>query len=141
MLSLERLPNWLIWIEPWLPLLISTSLISLFISIIVLPIIVVRMPSHYFVSKQRTRKWTLPRKLLYVLRNSMALLFFLAGVAMLILPGQGLLTILMAMMVSDVPGKYKAERWLVGKPGVLASLNWIRRRYHRPPLKKPSVVN
>lgn len=141
MLSFESLPSWLIWIEPWLPLLISISLISLFISIIALPILVVRMPSHYFVGKRRARKWSLPRKLFYVIRNSTALLFFLAGVAMLILPGQGLLTLLMAVMVSDIPGKYKLERWLVCKPGVLRSLNWIRHRYNRPPLKKPSVVN
>ncbi len=141
MLSFNDLPSWLVWIEPWLPLLISVSLVSLLISIVVLPILVIRMPSHYFVGKRRFRKWTLPRKLFYVLRNSIAFLLFLAGVAMLILPGQGLLTILMAIMVSDLPGKYKAERWLVCKPGVLRSLNWIRSRYHRPPLKKPSRLN
>lgn len=141
MLNFERLPSWLAWIEPWLPILFSVSAVSLLISLFVLPILVVRMPSHYFVGKRRVRKWTLPRKLFYVLRNSIALLLLLAGLAMLILPGQGLLTILMAVMVSDLPGKYKVERWLVCKPGVLRSLNWIRSRYHRPPLKKPSSIN
>lgn len=141
MLGFERLPNWLAWLEPWLPLLISVSIVSLLVSIVLLPILVVRMPSHYFVGKRRARRWTLPRKLFYLVRNSIACLLFLAGLAMLILPGQGLLTLLMAVMVSDIPGKYKLERWLVCKPGVLRSLNWIRHRYNRPPLKKPSVVN
>lgn|SRR5690554_767842 len=140
MLSFERLPNWLAWIEPWLPALISISALSLIVSIVVLPILVVRMPAHYFISEHRVRLWTWPRKLLYLVRNSIGLLMCLAGVAMLILPGQGVLTILMAVMVSDIPGKYKLERWLVSKPGVMRSLNWIRKRYQRHPLKKPSTT-
>lgn len=136
-MDFNYLPDWFRWIEPWLPALISISLLSFFISLAVLPILVVRMPSSYFVSKRRPRRWTLPRKLFYLFRNLLALFIFLAGLAMLVLPGQGLLSILMAIIISDVPGKYKLERWLVRKPGVLTSLNWIRRRYQRPLLKPP----
>ncbi|RUO43714.1 hypothetical protein CWE15_00485 [Aliidiomarina taiwanensis] len=137
MLNIEYLPAWVAWIEPYIPVLISTSIVSLLVSFALLPVLVVRMPSHYFVGKQRRRLWTLPRIFLYVVRNAFALLLFFAGVAMLVLPGQGLLSILMAIMVSDIPYKYKLERWLVRKPGVLRSLNWIRKKYQRPPLKKP----
>lgn len=135
--TLQQLPAWVAWIEPYIPALISVSIVSLLVSFALLPVLVVRMPSHYFVGKQRRRRWTLPRVFLYVVRNAFALLLFLAGVAMLVLPGQGFLSILMAIMVSDIPYKYKIERWLVRKPGVLRSLNWIRKKYQRPPLKKP----
>jgi|SRR5690554_75708 len=137
MFNFEQLPVWVAWIEPYIPALITLSVLSLLVSFAVLPVLIVRMPSHYFVGKQRKRLWTLPRIIFYVVRNTFAVLLFLAGLAMLVLPGQGLLSILMAIMVSDIPYKYKLERWLVRKPGVLRSLNWIRKRYQRPPLKKP----
>jgi len=106
-------------------------------SLILVPFLVVRMPAAYFVAKRRQRKWTLSRRVLYLFRNVFALILFVAGLAMLFLPGQGLLTLLIALLVSDLPGKYRIERWFVKKPGVLKSLNWIRRRYDRVPLKRP----
>jgi hypothetical protein len=47
---------------------------------------------------------------------------------MLITPGQGLLSILAGVFVCDFPGKRNFERWLVLKPSVKNSLNWIRRK-------------
>ncbi len=54
---------------------------------------------------------------------------------MLFLPGQGLLTILAGILILDFPGKYKLEHYLISKPVVLDSLNWIRRRHNVPNLR------
>ena len=124
-------------IEPWLPWIVSGSLLLALLSLAVVPILVIRMPTHYFVGKRRPRRWTLSRRLLYLVRNVLAFVLLVAGVAMLVLPGQGLLTMFVALLVSDVPGKFYVERWLVMQPGVLRGLNWIRRRYQRPELKPP----
>jgi hypothetical protein len=37
----------------------------------------------------------------------------------------------------NFPGKYRLERWLVLRPGVLRALNWLRRRNHQPPFERP----
>ncbi|WP_290538524.1 S-methyl-5-thioribose-1-phosphate isomerase [Alcanivorax sp.] len=60
-----------------------------------------------------------------------------AGILMLVLPGQGLLTILIALMASTFPGKYRLERAIMRRPGVFRAANWIRRKYDRTPLKHP----
>jgi hypothetical protein len=51
------------------------------------------------------------------------------------MPGQGLLTILIGLILVNFPGKYKIERRLVRRPGVLQSINKIRTRFQRPPIE------
>ncbi|MCC5856126.1 MAG: hypothetical protein JJU10_10695 [Idiomarina sp.] len=137
MFGLDVLPSWLEWIEPWLPWLALTGFVTFTASLVLIPILVVKMPADYFSSHKRPRRWTRSRRLYYVARNILAFFLLLAGIAMLILPGQGLLTILIAVMVSDVPGKYRLQRWLIAQPGVFKSLNWIRKRYDAEPLERP----
>ena len=50
-------------------------------------------------------------------------------------PGQGLLTLLVGLLLMNFPGKYRLERWLVGRRGVLTALNWLRRRGGHPPFQ------
>ena len=68
---------------------------------------------------------------------SMAVVFVLvmAGIAMLVLPGQGLLTILLGIMLLEFPGKRRVELMLLRRPEILAGLNWIRRHANRPPFE------
>ena len=47
------------------------------------------------------------------------------------------ITILIALMASTFPGKYRLERAIMRRPGVFRAANWIRRKYHRTPLKHP----
>ncbi|RUO28733.1 hypothetical protein [Aliidiomarina sanyensis] len=130
--------QWLIdLIQPHLPWLISLSVLMALASMILIPLLIVRMPADYFAHRRRHRHWTVTRILVYVFRNIIALLLFLAGAVMLILPGQGLLTILIAVVVSDVPGKYQLEKWVLRQKGVLKAMNWIRKRYEQVPIVPP----
>jgi hypothetical protein len=56
---------------------------------------------------------------------------------MLVTPGQGILTILVGLLLMNFPGKYRVERWLVTRPGVLRSLNRLRKRRGEPPFQVP----
>ena len=67
-------------------------------------------------------------------KNALGVVFVLAGVAMILLPGQGVLTILLGIMLTEFPGKYRFERWLVRRRAVLGAINWLRERAGRPPL-------
>ena len=111
--------------------LLVVSLISFVGTLVVVPIILVRIPQDYFsypsrhriAWRDRHRFWRLP---LFLFKNLSGLIFVLLGILMLVLPGQGLLTILIGLVLLDFPGKYRVERWLVNQPAVLRSINWVR---------------
>ena len=54
---------------------------------------------------------------------------------MLVLPGQGLFTIIIGLMLSNYPGKYSIEKKFITIPSVLKSINWLRKKSNKPPLK------
>jgi len=74
-------------------------------------------------------------------KNIIGVLLILAGIAMLVLPGQGVLTILIGLGITDFPGKYKLERKLVSNQAVFKSLNWMRKRAGVEPFVYPPARN
>jgi hypothetical protein len=78
----------------------------------------------------------LARGALLVGKNLLGFVLVVAGVLMSLpgVPGQGVLTILMGVMLIDFPGKHRAERWLVTRRPVLAAVNRMRARVGREPL-------
>lgn len=107
-------------------------------SLVIVPIAVARIPEDYFAHDRREpldTRHPLLRLTLRVLKNVLGFVLVVAGIAMLVLPGQGILTIVIGIALLDFPGKYRLERKLVSRPAVLRSLNWIRRKAGRPPLR------
>jgi hypothetical protein len=107
--------------------------------LIIVPFLVVRIPSDYFAHGRFHKKlWAyrhlVLRTILLIGKNILGCVFVAAGFIMLFLPGQGLLTILAGILLLDFPGKYRLVRWIVARPQVLQTLNWLRRRAGRPPL-------
>lgn len=132
--------------KEWLFALAGVSLVTLAISALVLPIVITRMRADYFLpNRDETRSLAHQRPVIrgvgMVLKNLFGGILFLAGVLMLGLPGQGILTILIGLMLLDFPGKQKLELWLVRLPAVGKALNWIRKRGNRPPLEIPPRVS
>lgn len=120
----------------WLALLSGATFVG---SLLVIPWLVIRIPCDYFVlEKRRPGFWAqwhpLLRLVLVTLKNMLGLILIMAGVVMLILPGQGLLTILLGVVLMNFPGKYRLERFLISRPPVLRALNWIRFRAGAPEL-------
>lgn len=118
----------------WLLALSVFSIVSFVGSLLVLPYLVVKMPHDYFVGPEPARPL-----LLRIARNVVALVLIAAGVAMLFLPGQGVLTILAGLGFASFPGKRELERKLLmrSRPALTAA-NAIRRRAGQPPLEMPS---
>lgn len=109
-------------------------------SLLVIPLVAARIPADYFCTHRRGRtRWRRRRPLLrlgvLVLKNILGLVLFLAGVLMLFLPGQGLLTIFLGVMLMDFPGKYRLERFVISRGPVLRGINWLRQRSGVPPLE------
>jgi hypothetical protein len=103
------------------------------------PWLVVRMPADFFLRHDRPRPHRHPvvHAVLVVLRNLLGWALLAAGIAMLVLPGQGLLTILVAIALMDFPGKRRVELALVRERHLHRAIDWIRRRAGRPPLVLP----
>ena len=72
-------------------------------------------------------------------KNIIGFSLIVGGFLMLVLPGQGLLTIVTGLLLINYPGKYKLEQKLVAMPSVFKALNWIRVKANKPPLKKNIV--
>jgi hypothetical protein len=115
---------------------------SLLATVLLMPILAVRIPPDYFRHRRRLHDYVHDRHpvvhhAIVILKNTLGIGLILAGLAMLVLPGQGLLTLLIGLMLTDFPGKYALEKRLVGQPGVLRGVNWLRARAGHPPVLAP----
>ena len=54
---------------------------------------------------------------------------------MLVLPGQGILTIFIGMILSDYPGKYNIEKKIIQSSIILRTINSIRKKSGKKSLK------
>ena len=77
------------------------------------------------------------RAIVFLTRNAVGLPLLMAGIVMLIAPGQGILTILLALWIMDFPGKWRFEHAILERPAVFKALNWIRRKGGRKPFSPP----
>lgn len=120
----------------------GVSLALLLLSPLVVSWLVVRLPTDYFSNDRckllaTDRQTTLHFALLTV-KNVAGALLVIAGLIMLVVPGQGLLTIVIGVLLLDFPGKSRLERWLVTRPHVWRSINWLRRYMGKPELQRPA---
>jgi hypothetical protein len=129
------------WQEPllWAS---GLSLVAVVATVVGMPWVVTRLPSDYFVREERVAWRASTGEPVFalvaaVLKNAVGLLLVILGVILLVTPGQGLLTLFIGLLLMNFPGKYRLERWLVGRPGVLHGLNWLRRRRGHPPFDEP----
>lgn len=120
----------------------TVSVLTFIGTLAAVPIIVVRIPTDYFMREQHDSGWGLGRhkglgRLGIILKNILGIILIVAGLAMLVLPGQGVLTILLGLSLMNFPGKFALERRIVRQSAVLETINWMRTRAARPPLKFP----
>jgi len=119
--------------------LLIASAVMLGTALLAVPVLVTRIPTDYFAHPQRDgarypRRYRWFRWTWLIAKNVLGVALLLAGILMLVLPGQGILTILLAFAFLDFPGKFKLQRWIVSRNGVLDSINWMRARAGEPPL-------
>ncbi len=121
--------------------LTALSVVSVIVTTAVGARVVARLPSDYFVNtERRANKEYLHlfhpafRGAIPILKNVIGATLVIAGIIMLVIPGQGLLTLLAGIVLSDFPGKHRCELWLLRQRQVSKSINWLRRRAGEPPL-------
>jgi hypothetical protein len=106
-------------------------------TLVAVPLVVARLPADYFTQAHPPAPATGAHRLVRLGKNLLGLVIVLVGVAMLVLPGQGILTILIGLLLLDFPGKRRLERRLVQQPSIWRALNWMRAKAHQPVLERP----
>lgn len=112
-------------------------------SLLALPVVIARLPSDYFMPPGRRRRKGVKKSVIHALavigKNILGAVLVVLGILMLVLPGQGLLTLAVGIMLLNFPGKYRLERWVVSRGPILNALNWVRKKKQRPPLDVPNT--
>ena len=120
----------------------AVSLATFVGTLIVIPFLVIRIPADYFTRGKghaaRDHGQSAVRHVLgLLLRYLQSSGFIGAGLVMLVLPGQGIITILIGLMLMNFPGKHALERRIVQQPAVFRTINWMRERVDQPGLELP----
>ena len=132
------LPNISAFLSSWGLLAAITVFI---VTLAAIPVVITLLPCDYFLQTKRAvskQQVSFMRLLLTFVKNIFGVLLIVAGIVMLVLPGQGLLTILLGLMLTDFPGKYALEKKLVQVNSVFRSINWIRRKAGKEPMLLPA---
>lgn len=116
-------------------ILTLVSVISLVLSIFIIPYVIINIPEDYFVYRKRVRRKGIVFFITHMIKNIFGLLLILMGLIMIFTPGQGLLSLLIGFIMLDFPGKYKLEKKLIKNNKIYNLINRIRKKHNKPPLK------
>ena len=103
-------------------------------------IILIKIPPNYFREDYPRDLWRDRHKAIRLVgmigKNLLGAILVVLGIIMSLpgVPGQGVLTILLGVMLLDFPGKRQLEYRLISRPSVLRAVNKVRERFGKPAL-------
>lgn len=110
------------------------------VSVGVAALVLVRMPHTYFLGEKppsllSPARPAWQRAAAHIGKNILGVVLILLGVILSLpgVPGQGVLTILIGMMLVDFQGKRRLEQRIMRIPSVLRGANTIRARFGKGP--------
>lgn len=119
---------------------VGLFILSFGLSIAAIAVVMVKIPENYF-SSHYQRDFLpdspfLVRWGAVILKNLLGVVLILIGLALSLpgVPGQGLLTILLGLIMLDIPGKRPLEAKIIQRPAILSTINNLRAKYNKPPL-------
>ncbi len=120
--------------------LIVVTTLAAIVAVVVAAIVLMALPATYFLEGHRDERGPGAHPLLRasgrVVKNACGIILLLLGMILALpgVPGQGLLTILIGLILLDLPGKRRLERRLILWGGFAERINRLRARFGRPPL-------
>jgi hypothetical protein len=126
----------------WNKVLLAAGLFvgSLAFSFVSIAIVLVKLPANYFSTHYKQdflpgSSWIV-RWGAVIAKNLFGVFLILLGIVLSLpgVPGQGILTILLGLIMIDIPGKRPLEAKIIQRPTVLAAANKLRARWGKPPL-------
>lgn len=115
---------------------VATLLITFAVSVAIL----IHLPANYLrsldVDSMPVAGPGILFRLGFVVKNLFGAILLVVGIILSVpgLPGQGLLTVLAAVLLLDFPGKRKLLYGILRRPRLLGTVNRLRQRFLRAPL-------
>jgi len=127
----------------WRKILLGAAifLVSFFANLGIVTWILVKLPADHFSKSRKTKFWAGPRPWIHAAKvigkNIGGLLLVALGIVLSLpgVPGQGLLTVLLGIMLLDFPGRHRLEQKLLSKPSIVNSINKLRGRFGKKALE------
>jgi hypothetical protein len=126
----------------WRNVLLGTLIFigSFLFNLAIVSIILVKLPADHFSNKEKkfaAGSHPMLRVALIIGKNILGVLLVGLGVVLSLpgVPGQGLLTILLGIMLLDFPGRDRLEQKLLSRPAIVNTINRLRGRFGKPPLQ------
>jgi len=113
------------------------------IFLIAIPLLIVKLPYDFFIrqSMQRPRLASHNHpamKLIYMItKNLVGVMIIFAGIVMLFLPGQGIITIIVGLSLLNIPGKRRLVLYAVCHSFIMRPVNRLRARFDKPAFLTP----
>lgn len=115
--------------------------LSFALSFLSIAVVMVKIPEDYF-SPQYERNFMpgkpwLVRWSAAIIKNAFGIFLVILGIVLSLpgVPGQGIMTILLGLIMVDLPGKRPLEARIIKRPAILSTINKLRVRYKKPPLQ------
>ncbi len=143
--AMADMKRWLIgFVDSWSwhGLLVAAVIfvVTFAVSLAIVSFILVKLPPDYF-SKSSHRSFlddkSKPVRIAALIgKNLLGAVLVLLGIILSIpgVPGQGVLTILLGVMLLDFPGKRRLEQKIVSRQRVKEAINKLRHRFGKPPM-------
>jgi hypothetical protein len=119
---------------------VGLFLLSLGFSFLCIAVVMVKIPENYFSTHYQqdfmpNSPWVVRWGAL-IAKNLFGAFLILLGIVLSLpgIPGQGFLTILLGLIMLDIPGKRPLEAKIIKRPAVLSAINNLRARYKKSPL-------
>jgi hypothetical protein len=127
----------------WRKVLIGAALFlaSFLVNLGIVSLILVKLPADHFSKSRKTKFWSGRRPALHAAKvigkNIAGILLVALGIVLSLpgVPGQGLLTVLLGIMLLDFPGRHRLEQKLLSRPSIVNAINKLRGRFEKPPLQ------
>ena len=119
---------------------VGLFLISLTVSFAAIAVVMVKIPENYFSTHYKRdflpgSPWIV-RWGAVIAKNILGLFLICLGIVLSLpgVPGQGILTILLGLIMIDIPGKRPLEAKIIERPAVRNAIDKLRAKYGKPPL-------
>ena len=115
--------------------IISVVLVTLLFAALLITIL--RLPVDFFLKEERSfvfKRKNIPLILyiiILILKNILGIILAIFGLIMILLPGQGIMTIFVAVIFIDFPGKWKMIKYFSRRKKIMQGLNWVRRLFKK----------
>lgn len=107
-------------------------------TLLFIPYLLGLIPADHFVrpALQNRKPISILTGVKLLLKTLIGLLLLLAGIVMLVTPGQGVISIVLGLFLMQFPGKRRLERRFIQHDPTFNALNWLRSKAKKPPFER-----